>query len=75
MVHLCKEQILIREYNELKQKIKSFQILQKINNNAYMIEFIDTFVIFQTFNVKNLHEYYELKPLSQSIRGRVFFFF
>ena len=57
MVHLHKEQVSAGEYSKLKQKkIGHFHILQKINDNAYIIDLPKHYAIFNTFNVQDLYE-------------------
>lgn len=64
MVHLCKEQVPTGEYHKLKQKnIEPFHILQKINDNTYIIGLPETYVISKTFNVQDLYKYHETKPI------------
>lgn len=45
MVFLCKEQF-------------SYQILQKINDNAYIVDLLDSMGISKTFNIANLFQYH-----------------
>ena len=59
MVHLRKEGVPTREYSKLKhKKIGPFHILQKINDNVYIIDLPEHYVILNTFNVQDLYEYH-----------------
>ena len=59
MVYLHKERLPAGEYNKLKQtKIGPFCILQKINDNVYIIDLPKQYVISNTFNVQDLNEYH-----------------
>lgn len=43
---LCKERVLTGEYHKLKyKKIGPIQILQKINDNTYIIDLLETYEI------------------------------
>ena len=59
MVHLQKEQVSAGECSKLKQKkIGHFRILQKINDNAYIIDLPEHNAIFNTFNIQDLYKYH-----------------
>ncbi|KAJ0011488.1 hypothetical protein Pint_33079 [Pistacia integerrima] len=61
MVHLRKDHFPMGTYNKLKKKkIGPCHILQRINDNAYIVDLPPGLAISSTFNVPNLTEYHSL---------------
>ncbi|GJY82487.1 hypothetical protein Tco_0495863, partial [Tanacetum coccineum] len=59
MVFLHKEHFLVGTYSKLQQKnYGSYMIPQKINNNAYALDFSNTMSILKTFNVSYIYEFH-----------------
>ena len=59
MVHLRKNRFPTSTYNKLKdKKIGHFNVLQKIGDNAYKIDFPAHMNISNTFNVVHIFEYF-----------------
>lgn len=59
MVHICKDRFPQGTYNKMKMnKIGPYQILQKMNDNAYKVNFPTNLDISPTFNISNLYKFY-----------------
>lgn len=58
-IYFLKERFSIGSYNKLKsKKYGSYQVFQKINDDAYLIEFSLSMSISLTFNINNICEYH-----------------
>ena len=58
-VHLNKDRFLARKFGRLKSIVNdTFNIIEKIGENAYNLELPDDYDILPTFNVKDLRSYY-----------------
>ncbi|KAI0499677.1 hypothetical protein KFK09_017885 [Dendrobium nobile] len=59
MVRIRRERLPAGTYSKLgRRKVGPFPILQKINDNAYVIDLPPEFGTTSTFNVTDLHPYY-----------------
>ena len=64
MVNLQKDKFPFGEYNKIKwKKIGPFLILQKINDNAWVVDLRVNYNISKTFNIQDLLEYHGRSPL------------
>ena len=58
IVDLHKGRLLASTDKFKKRKREPFQIINKINDNAYVIDFLLIWVFLQTFNVADISNYY-----------------
>lgn len=66
--------LLMKERGGNQKKHMPFKILQKINDNAYVLDLLDHLKIFKTFNVADCYKYVSNndEPLIlMTIQGRV----
>ena len=59
MVHLSKQRYATRSYHQLHaKKIGPFPIKKKLGDNAYIVDLPSHYKISNTFNVKDIFEYF-----------------
>ncbi|GJW07194.1 RNA-directed DNA polymerase [Tanacetum coccineum] len=59
MVFLCNERLLVGTYSKLQlKKYGQYKIHRKINDNAYVVDFLNTMSILKTFDVSDIYEFH-----------------
>ena len=67
MIPLCKERFPKQPNAKLPPRVDGpFNIVQKINDNSYKVEFPGTYGVSETFNVTDISPYLDDKPNKNS---------
>ena len=73
MVYLRKGRLPVGTSEKMKnKKYGPYEIIKKINDNAYVVDLPDNLVISSTFNVANIFEYFSSEDSGSNLRKSYF---